>query len=78
MNPIIKQMTTANNQKSQKKSAGNPMVQHAQSPSFNEFAKSMTPQGAYSQIQAMLESGQLTQDQLQQAISMAQTFMPTN
>lgn len=45
-----------------------------QAPSFKEFANSITPKGAYAQIEAMLQSGQITQEQVNQAIEMARTF----
>ena len=40
--------------------------------SFQEFARSMTPQQAQERIQQMLQSGQVTQEQYQLAISRAQ------
>lgn len=40
--------------------------------SFQEFARNMTPQQAQERIQQMLQSGQVTQEQYQLAISRAQ------
>lgn len=41
-------------------------------PTLQEFARSMTPQQAQERIQQMLQSGQVTQEQYQLAISRAQ------
>lgn len=42
---------------------------------FKKFAQGMTPQGAQKQIQQMLSSGQMTQEQFQQLQEQAKDFM---
>lgn len=44
-------------------------------PSFREFAASTTPEAAKNQIEEMLKSGRLTQEQLNQAEQMARNFL---
>lgn len=38
---------------------------------FQQFAKGMTPQGAKAQVEQMLQSGKISQAQLNQAMEMA-------
>ncbi len=57
----------------------NPQMQPANNPmqmmqQFQQFAKGMTPQGAKAKIDQMLQSGEITQDQINQAIGMAKNF----
>lgn len=42
---------------------------------FKKFAKGMTPQGAQKQVQQMLASGQMSQEQFQQLQEQAKDFM---
>lgn len=57
----------------------NPLLQTSnQSPltSFNEFARTMTPEGAKSQLEEMVRTGKLSESQLQQAIELARQLAP--
>lgn len=56
----------------QTQSASNPMQMIAQ---FRQFAKSMTPQKAQRQIEKMLTSGQMSQEQFESLKQQAQSFM---
>jgi hypothetical protein len=53
-----------------------PSNNQPQPPSFNDFMRSMTPESAKAQLDQMVKSGQLTENQLQQAIEMARQFAP--
>lgn len=52
---------------------GNNPVQMMQR--FQEFARSMTPQGAKAQVEQLLQSGQMTQEQFQQLSQIAKQFV---
>lgn len=56
----------------QTQSASNPIQMIAQ---FRQFAKSMTPQKAQRQIEQMLTSGQMSQEQFESLKQQAQSFM---
>lgn len=43
------------------------------SPTFKEFASKMTPQGAKAEIKRMMESGELSQEKLQESMNQLQT-----
>lgn len=60
----------------------NPILQNSnqlrQSPqsNFSSFAQSMTPEGAKAQLDYMVKSGQITEQQLQQATQLARQLAP--
>lgn len=56
----------------QKQQANNPLALISE---FRKFAASMTPEGAKQQINQLLSSGQMTQEQFQQLQSQAKEFM---
>lgn len=42
---------------------------------FQQFAKSMTPEGAKTQVEQLLQSGQMTQEQFKQFAQIADKFV---
>lgn len=56
----------------QNRPGSNPLQMLAE---FKKFASGMTPQQAQQQIQELLRTGQMTQQQLQQLQGMAKQFM---
>lgn len=56
----------------QRPAANNPLAMISE---FRKFAASMTPEGAKQQINQLLSSGQMTQEQFQQLQSQAKEFM---
>lgn len=65
------QMLNKNAPASQPTMSNNPMQMMQQ---FQQFAKGMTPQGAKTQVEQLLQSGKMTQDQFQQFSQMANQF----
>lgn len=53
----------------------NKKLTNQQSPTFNDFAKSMTPDGAKAQLEYMLKTGQITKEQLENAKIIANQFI---
>lgn len=64
-NPIMQQLFNM-------KSPSNPLALLAE---FKKFAQGMTPEKAQQQIQQLLSSGEMTQDQFQQLQAQAKDFM---
>lgn len=56
----------------QKQPANNPLAMISE---FRKFAAGMTPKGAKQQIDQLLSSGQMTQEQFQQLQQQAKDFM---
>lgn len=56
----------------QKQQANNPLAMISE---FRKFAAGMTPEGAKQQIDQLLSSGQMTQEQFQQLQEQAKEFM---
>lgn len=65
-NPIMQLL-----QKSSNQSPNNPIAMLAE---FKKFASGITPEGAKQQVEQMLASGQMTQEQLQQLKAQAEQF----
>lgn len=57
--------------KPQKQPANNPLAMISE---FRKFAAGMTPEGAKQQVEKMLSSGQMTQEQFQQLKQQAAAF----
>ena len=55
----------------QKTTANNPLAMISE---FRKFAAGMTPEGAKRQVEQMLSSGQMTQEQFQQLKAQAEQF----
>lgn len=55
----------------QKQRANNPLAMISE---FRKFAAGMTPEGAKQQVEQMLSSGQMTQEQFQQLKQQAAAF----
>lgn len=66
MNPLMDVL------KPRQMQGNNPMVMLQE---FRKFAQGMTPQKAQQQVQQMLSSGQMSQQQFQQLQTQAQDFM---
>lgn len=66
MNPLMDVL------KPQQMQGNNPMAMLQE---FRKFAQGMTPQRAQQQVQQMLSSGQMSQQQFQQLQSQAKDFM---
>lgn len=64
-NPIMQQLFNSRQQR-------NPLALLAE---FKKFAQGMTPEKAQQQIQQLLSSGEMTQDQFQQLQAQAKDFM---
>lgn len=64
-NPIMQQLFNM-------QSPNNPLAMLAE---FKKFAQGMTPEKAQQQIQQLLSSGEMTQDQFQQLQAQAKDFM---
>nr|DAF91126.1 MAG TPA: Protein of unknown function (DUF2680) [Siphoviridae sp. ctKNZ79] len=56
----------------QKQQTNNPLAMISE---FRKFAAGMTPEGAKQQVEQMLSSGQMTQEQFQQLQEQAKEFM---
>lgn len=64
-NPIMQQLFNS-------RQPNNPLALLAE---FKKFAQGMTPEKAQQQIQQLLASGEMTQDQFQQLLAQAREFM---
>ncbi len=68
-NPMLQQLSRqSSNPQVAPQQQNNPLAMIQQ---FRQFSKSMTPQGAKAQVEQLLQSGKMSQDQFQQLSQMA-------